>query len=185
MMGFRVCSDLSQGMVDKGLFIKRPPNVAFKTKRKVKINKRKVKSKSPTALTALVCPPTFSFGGRQSLTQDSNAHTGKVGHLETGSLPDALMNHLGNDLIRHPWNDGGIPGLTMGPVDSGASATCVKSKAWIPPDTHEESHKPISLGGIASGLEIIGRVEQPLNLWAWKGRKSESLGMHAVLLVFM
>ena len=63
-----------------------------------------------------------------------------------------LERPSGNDLAKCPSNNGGIPGLKMAVMDSGASAICMKSKDSFLVDNHEELQKPISLGGIVSGL---------------------------------
>ena len=56
------------------------------------------------------------------------------------------------ELLKHPMNDGGIPGLKMAVMDSGASVICMKSEDSSLEISHAEFQKPISLG-----LEIIGR----------------------------
>ena len=55
-------------------------------------------------------------------------------------------------------------------MDSGASAICMKFKASIPPSTCEILQKPISLGGIASGLEIIGQGKTAFEFISTKGK---------------
>ena len=57
-----------------------------------------------------------------------------------------------NDLLKCPRNDGGIPGLKMAVVDSGASAICMKSHNSFMVNTHQEQQLHISSGGIVSGL---------------------------------
>ena len=52
MLGIKVCSDLFQKIVDEGLHNKRPPEITFKTKYKVKTRTRKIRSKLMPAVMA-------------------------------------------------------------------------------------------------------------------------------------
>ena len=56
-------------------------------------------------------------------------------------------------------------------MDTGASAICMKSKASLLPGSYEELQKPITLGGIASGLEIIGKGRAAFELISTTGKK--------------
>ena len=102
MLGIRVCSALFQKIIDEGLFKKRPPDLTFNIKYKVKIRKQRSRSMLMSAVTALVCLPTFIFAGRESLTQDLHAYVGKIEYLQTGHLPAELRNRVRHDLTQHP-----------------------------------------------------------------------------------
>ena len=107
----------------------------------------------------------------RSLTQDLHAYVGKIEYLQTGHLPAELRNRVRHDLTQHPRNDGSIPGLNMSVMDSGASAICMKSKTSILPSTYEILQNPIHLGGIASGLKIIGKGQTSFEFISTKGKK--------------
>jgi hypothetical protein len=76
MIGMGVCSNIFHRLIEEGLFNKRPPNNAFTTKYIAKTKKKHNRTQLLTALTALICLPTFAFGGRESLSQDLNAYVG-------------------------------------------------------------------------------------------------------------
>ena len=127
-----------------------------------------------SAVAAMVCPPAFTFTGRESLTQDLNAHVGKLVHLDdTNKLPEELKNSLRNDLAKHSRNDGGIPGLKTSLMDSGASAICMKSQASILPKTDEVLQNPSALEALQVDWKLLVKARQRLNLSAQKGRKLE------------
>ena len=67
-----------------------PENLAHMGLHQVKTKKRKGRSRLLTALAAVVCPPTFLFGGRHSLTQDLKTHTEKLDACKQ----EAFQRHL-------------------------------------------------------------------------------------------
>ena len=59
----------------------------------------------------------------------------------------------------------------MSVMDSGASAISMKSKTSILPSTYEILQTPIHLGGIASGLKIIGKGQTAFEFISTKGKQ--------------
>ena len=169
LLGVRVCSDLFATFINDGLFKKRPPehNNKYQVKKKRKrqlLGRRK-------AISLIACLPVFAAQGREVLGQDLQAFVGRVGFLQTGQLPVELRGRLKNDLIQNPRELDGIPGLQVAVADSGASAVCMKDKSSILPGTYESLDKPINLGGIASGLAIIGNGQTSFEFISTKGKK--------------
>ena len=170
LIGVGICRDLIQRVIDEGLFNKRPPNDGFKTKYQQRVKNKRVNLRLLKATVALTCLPTFVFGGRESLSSDLNAYVGKVGYLQTGRLTESLKNRVKSDLATYPRNEG-ISTLKLAVVDTGASAICMKSKTSMIPGSYEELSKPIALGGISSGLEIIGKGKAAFELISLRGKK--------------
>jgi hypothetical protein len=170
LIGVGICRDLIQRVIDEGLFNKRPPNDGFKTKYQQRVKNKRVNLRLLKATVALTCLPTFVFGGRESLSSDLNAYVDKVGYLQTGRLTESLKNRVKSDLATYPRNEG-ISTLKLAVVDTGASAICMKSKTSMIPGSYEELSKPIALGGISSGLEIIGKGKAAFELISSRGKK--------------
>ena len=104
------------------------------------------------------------------MTNDRTAYVGKIGYLVRGKIPDALKKRIRSYLTTHPRNEG-ISALKLAMVDSGANAICMKSRTSLLPDSYEELATPITLGGIASGLEITGKGKTAFEFISTKGKK--------------
>ena len=109
-------------------------------------------------LTLMLHEHTFNLVSDTSLYRKIQTYRGNLGMLDTSKVPmDKLMalhqvikasHEENNELLQD------APNSFMAIADTGCSFTCTNDKRDFCPGTITELSKPLTLGGIAGGLEV-------------------------------
>ena len=113
--------------------------------------------------------PVFLTGAHQTLATELHGFIGIQG-FHGGQLPPDLTACLKADLDHNPCDLEGIPGLKVGVADTGASSICRKDQHNFLPDSYELLTSPITIGGIAGGVPIVGKGKTRFEFVTSKGK---------------
>ena len=100
----------------------------------------------------------FNLKSESQLQQTLRSYRAYTGVLQTDHVPELALQHL-QQVIKLSHESfisalGGNKGVITLTVDTGASFSCTNNKADIKPGTLVQLAKPVTLGGIAGGLQI-------------------------------
>jgi len=149
--------------VEKHLMKRRPPQREL---RKIKKLRRKWLS---TALRMAALVPVIGVLGQSELNQKLQSFVATDGLLRTRDLPQYLKKMVREDLTSNSRDLLSIKGVHMSVADTGSSSGLVANKSRFTEGTYKTLSKPINVGGIAGGLQVIGKGELIMEFLDTKG----------------
>ena len=151
--------------VEKHLMKRRPPNPQAKIEI---IRKRRRRLNMALTMEALV--PSLGLQRQVNLQQDLIAFISTNGMLKTGSLPQILKQQIREDLSANSRDLLNIKGIHTSVADTGSSSGLIADKARFKLGSYVLLDKPVMVGGIAGGLQVIGKGDLKMEFLDNKGR---------------